>query len=869
MLNPSRRNLVVFIVLYAIAGAVVACISIFFNTPQLSFVLLVPPILVAALVQPRWPLFVISVIGLFWGGLTAISHPVHEETFASYYLPILMVLAVQLVLLRMAVKFQNNTFLDREKSRQQLRRKAELESIVSGMSSRLIRATPDEVNGEIKASLTELSSFLGAWRCSLMYVDQVNGGMEIRLAVPEDLPLPDLTSVRIPPQVIMDLAQNQVVHLGNARMTEGANESALSILQTYGVTSLILAPLMRGTSLVGVLAFGGVETTDRPPGEFLAIIKMAARLIDDTLENKRLQETSEKELAVRKQTEQKLVAQAKYLEALYQTTLSLVHRKNVKEALQNIVARICEMMGTLDAYLYLTEENGQSLKLAVTSGIFIAYDGFVLPRGAGMAGRILDMGQPMIIHDYETWEKRYDSLPRKMIHALAGVPIQLDNKIVGVIGVGYRNPEQKFNTHSIDLLNRFGHLASIALDNAHLYETARRELARRKESEELAQFQSEMVNNATEAIFGTDTEFRIVSWNKAAESIFGWSAHEALGNKTLRDLFRVTGVTPGAIVTLMREFRETGKWRGELLQTASGLRARWLQSSATWVLNEDGKRIGMVAVSHDITQRKEFEQELSLARDQALAASEAKSNFLAVMSHEIRTPLNVIGGMSEILQDEVRDDALRDYAQTIHEASGLLSTVLNDALDFSKIESGKMRILREEFNPAAPLQNVAEMFTRAAEQKKIRLVTDVDEACPRVWVADSGRVHQVLNNLVSNAVKFTSEGEVRVSLSVLSSDADGQENAAGHLLYEVSDTGIGISDDMKARLFLPFSQAEGFWQRQYGGTGLGLAICKRLVEAMGGQIGFDSVLDKGSSFWFTLPSAHAAKDKPDDATAPA
>ncbi|HEX7178021.1 MAG TPA: ATP-binding protein, partial [Pyrinomonadaceae bacterium] len=263
-------------------------------------------------------------------------------------------------------------------------------------------------------------------------------------------------------------------------------------------------------------------------------------------------------------------------------------------------------------------------------------------------------------------------------------------------------------------------------------------------------------------------------------------------------------------------------------------------------------------LEHEVAERRVIESDLEKARDEALVTARLKAEFLANVSHEIRTPMHAVLGMVGLLLKTPLRPKQAEFAEAIRESADSLLAIINDVLDLSKIEAGKMRVDKTDFDLSDIVDASVNMFLERVRAKGLSLGCMIDDGVPTLLRGDPGRLRQVLVNLLSNAVKFTESGAVTLEVT-------GGPEADGHvtLRFEVKDTGIGISREARQRIFLPFTQADGSDTRPYGGTGLGLAISRQLVELMGGEIGVESEAGRGSTFWFTVRCAQQPGAAPD------
>ncbi|MEO6181815.1 MAG: MASE1 domain-containing protein, partial [Verrucomicrobiota bacterium] len=399
-----------------------------------------------------------------------------------------------------------------------------------------------------------------------------------------------------------------------------------------------------------------------------------------------------------------------------------------------------------------------------------------------------------------------------------------------------------------DSLNLIGSYIGILAITNMLLAAAAMERRRAEQDRQQSADRFRVVASATnDAIWDWDLVTKKVWRNDGMRTLFGYSEQEVVTdmewwNEKIHAEDRV-----GVVESLARFISSTDQsWSAEY-------RCRRTNGDYAFVLDRahlvrDGANvIRVIGAMMDITERKRIEADLAKARDAALSAARQKSEFLAKMSHEIRTPMNGVIGMTGLLLDTTLNPQQRNFADTIHSSADSLLTIINDILDFSKIEAGKLTFQIHDFDLHEAVESTLDLLAREAQARGIELAGSVCPNTPTLVRGDLGRLGQILNNLVSNAVKFTEKGEVIIGAKLVS------ETETDVLLrFEVKDTGIGIQPQAQALLFQSFSQADGSKTRKYSGTGLGLAIAKQLANMMHGEIGLESEVGRGSKFWFTV-----------------
>lgn len=344
-----------------------------------------------------------------------------------------------------------------------------------------------------------------------------------------------------------------------------------------------------------------------------------------------------------------------------------------------------------------------------------------------------------------------------------------------------------------------------------------------------------------EPLIVLNEKLQIKEVNQAAIALSGYEATELLNS-------------PIDLLVNILDFREN----------EPGTEKEIWEKGETTLLSKDGSQVPVavsvqafynkaeeleeiVCLIQDISERKEYENKLIAAKETALETARLKSEFISNMSHEIRTPLNGVLGMTQLLLTTELDEAQKDFVTTIEESGKQLQTITQDILDFSKLEAEKMRLIPTKFNLHKTLEEIVFLLRPKANNKGIATKLFIEQDVPQKVEGDERRLRQIIVNLLDNGIKFTEKGEIVVSVNLV----EEQEKKAT-LRFIVKDTGIGIAKTDQRKIFTSFSQVDGSLSRKYGGMGLGLAICKKLVEMMGGEIGFNSEVGVGSTFWFIV-----------------
>ena len=372
--------------------------------------------------------------------------------------------------------------------------------------------------------------------------------------------------------------------------------------------------------------------------------------------------------------------------------------------------------------------------------------------------------------------------------------------------------------------------------------------AQNKALQELHQQQLEVqrelngiLDNLQDTYYRTDINGFVSFASQSVIHLLGYTPDEVVGKK-LSDLYRYSEDRE----IFLKNLQNSG---GHVEQYEAIMRHKdgsdvWVSTNAHFLRDTDQNIIGVEGTGRNITAHKLSEEALIRTRDQAEKASNAKSLFLANMSHEIRTPLNGITGFANLLGQTQLSIEQSDYVETIQTSVNDLLNIINDILDFSRIESGKMELHEDALNINSCVAAVTRLFSATAEDQNLNLKLNVSNEIPDYIQADSLRLKQILSNLISNAIKFTTEGSILVKVSMKNAD----------ILIEVIDSGVGIEKQKQALLFEAFTQIDDELYKDHAGAGLGLAISKKLIEMMGGHIGVNSEYGQGANFWLSLPA---------------
>ena len=631
------------------------------------------------------------------------------------------------------------------------------------------------------------------------------------------------------------ILRGEVINVADIAAEPNVSDSVRELALSSGYRSVLAVPIKREGRALGALAITRSGPTGEPEpfsSDEIPLLQTFTEQAGIAIENVRLFN----ELQARTRDLTRSVGE---LQALGEVSQAVSSTLDLDAVLETIVGRAVQLSGSDQGVAYEFDEKSQTFHQRATHRMTAEYIETMraapIRLGEGAIGRAGVTRAPIEVADIRAdWElvapQARERLVQQGMGSLLAVPLVREDRLLGGLVI-IRRERGAFSPEVVAMLQTFATQSVLAIQNARLFQ----EIQRQK------QYSDTLVETSPVAIVTMDFDGMVVGWNPGAERLFGYPSGEAIGHR-MEDLI-ATPELREEVRTNIRQILE-----GELIRAI----ARRARKDSTMVDVEisampvvvAGARVGMIAIYHDIT-------ELLRARQEAEAANEAKSAFLATMSHEIRTPMNAVIGMSGLLLNTRLTEEQRDYAEVIRNSGDTLLTVINDILDFSKIEAGKLELEAQPFDLRECVEGALDLVATRAAEKGIDLAYLMGDGVPAAIVGDLTRLRQVLLNLLSNSVKFTERGEVVLSVSARRT---GRGKRRHELTFTVRDTGIGIPADRLGRLFQSFSQVDASTTRRYGGTGLGLAISQRLTELMGGKIGVTSEVGTGSEFHFTIPA---------------
>lgn len=540
------------------------------------------------------------------------------------------------------------------------------------------------------------------------------------------------------------------------------------------------------------------------------------------------------------------------LTALHEIGLAVSTTLDLDTLLDESLGAVCAHLGCDRAIILLMDESGHRLSGGRASGgtpemgALVRQMEISLDDQGSIITQVIHSGKPLLITDIS---QITDTNTLPFLKALGAsnflvVPLNSQGKVVGVLGIDNAPSGRPIPAHVIELIMTAGSQIAAAVEGARGYATLERRVEQRtSELRESGEKLRLIFENAFDGIdiyeeFPSEKKRLLVDCNDRYCEMAGRSKEELMSVEN-------TVVFQRPIVNNWEESDRESILKGEAFTGIfSWIRPDGKENIIEYMAapTKVGERYFTIGIDRDITERRKAQEELRQAKEAAEAATQAKSAFLAMMSHEIRTPMNAIIGMSGLLMDTPLNADQREFAETIRNSGDALLTIINDILDFSKIEAGKMSLEEQPFDLRECIEASLDLIKVKASEKGLELAYQMEPGVPPAILGDVTRLRQVLINLLGNAVKFTEQGEIVLSVS--------QGEQADSLHFSVRDTGIGIPADRISQLFRPFTQADASTSRRYGGTGLGLALSSRIVELMGGRMWVESegVQGKGSTF---------------------